>query len=221
MNNSSGSAKQKLIVTGAVLAIVGSAFWIYRWEFAQPVFNAELHRAVGQIMAEETSRLLGHNAKVVIVAMETRHAPEMKLQIESFETHLKLLGGIAVKNRVMLDPGDNPKFRPGSGLSEKRFLKIARKSSGADAIVSFVGMPEISDGNLANLKSIPKVIAETHSPEKLINLLNKKILNSAIVPRFEFPAPGPRTPETSRQWFDHYFQIVTAETSLPVPDTMP
>jgi hypothetical protein len=221
MNDNSVSAKQKLIVVGAVLAIIGSAIWIYQTEFAQPVFNAELHRAVGQIMAEETSRILGHNAKLVIVAMETRHAPELKLQIDSFEKHLKLLGGITVKNRLMLDPGDNPKFRPGSGLSEKRFLKLARKNSGVDAIVSFVGMPEVSDAGLANLKSIPKVIAETHSPERLINLLNKKILNVAIVPRFEFPAPGPRTPETSQQWFDHYFQIVTAETPLAKPDGSP
>ncbi len=221
MNGSSGSTKKKLIVTGSVLAIICSGIWIYRTEFAQPVFNAKLHEAVGQIMAEETSRLLGHNAKLVIVAMDTRHAPELKLQIESFEKHLAMLGGITVKNRIMLDPGENPKFRAGSGLSEKRFLKIARKSSDVDAIVSFVGMPEITDTNLASLKSIPKVIAETHSPEKLINLLNKKILNIAIVPRFEFPAPGPRTPETSRQWFDHYFQVVSAETALPLPDTAP
>ena len=90
-----------------------------------------------------------------------------------------------------------------------------------DAIVSFVGAPELSDQDLAQLKTSPKLIAEAHSPERLINLLDKKILVSAIVPRFEFPAPGPRKPETSRQWFDHYFQIVTSESALPVAEDSP
>jgi hypothetical protein len=100
-------------------------------------------------------------------------------------------------------------------------LTIARKNSGADAIVSFVGAPELTDSDLQQLKSMPKVIAETRSPEKLLNLLDKKILVAAIVPRFEFPAPGPRKPETARQWFDRYFQVVDQESHLPAADALP
>ncbi len=121
----------------------------------------------------------------------------------------------------MLDPGDNPKYRPGSGLSAKRFLKIVRKNAGADAIVSFVGAPELSDEELAQMKSVPKFIAEAHSPEKFTNLLEKKILLAAIVPRYEFPAPGPKKPATGRQWFDHYFQILRPESPPPKQDELP
>jgi hypothetical protein len=71
------------------------------------------------------------------------------------------------------------------------------------------------------MKTVPKFIAETHSPEKLVNLLQKKILLSAIVPRYEFPAPGPRKPQTERQWFDRYFQILSPETSLVKGDESP
>jgi hypothetical protein len=141
--------------------------------------------------------------------------------MQAFEKHLKQLGGITIKDRIVLDPGDNPKYRPGSGLSEKRFLKIVRKSHGVDAIVSFVGAPEIADQALAQMKVCPKFIAETHSPEKLVNLIEKKVLLVAVVPRFEFPAPGPRKPETMRQWFDHYFQVVSADSALPKPDEAP
>lgn len=215
------NAKQKLTVLGAILAIIASAVWIYRTQFAVSADNVPLHQAVGQVLAEETCRALGHNGNVLIVSMETRQAPELKIQMEAYEKQLSLLGGIKVKDRLMLDPGDNPKYRPGSGLSAKRFLKIIRKNAGADAIVSFVGAPQLSDEELAQMKSAPKFIAEAHSPEKFVNLLDKKILQAAVVPRYEFPAPGPKKPATGRQWFDHYFQIIRPESPPPQQDALP
>jgi hypothetical protein len=215
---SPGKTKQRLLLWGAIVAIIASAARIYYVEFAAPEVNLELHQAVGRVMAEETVRLVGHNGKVVIVTVELPQAPELKVQVKAFEKHLKLLGGVTVKERFELDPGDNLKYRPGAGLSAKHFLKIARKSAGADALVSFVGAPQLSDAEFQQLKSVPRFIAETHSPEKLGNLFQKKLLLVAIVPRYEFPAPGPRKPQTGRQWFDRYFQIVVPDSPLPVED---
>jgi hypothetical protein len=220
-SESSNDLKTKLIAAGAVLAILASGVWIYLTQFRSTDLNVALHQAVGQVMAEETSRVVGHVGKVVIVTMDPRHAPELKLQIAAFEKHLKVLGAITVKETIVLDPGENPKYRPGSGLSAKRFLKVARKNQGVDAIVSFVGSPQLAETELAQLKTLPKFIAETHSPEKSMTLLDKKILLAAIVPRFDFPAPGPRKPETSRQWFDRYFQIVAPGDLTPKADELP
>ena len=214
-------AKQRLVVLASVVAILVSGLWIYHYEFRTTDANAPLHESVGLALADETARIIGRHGNIVIVTMDNRSSPELKLQMSAFEKDLKAIGGITTKDKVVLDPGENPKFRPGSGLSAKRFLKICRKHQGADAIVSFVGAPELSDQDLAQLKGSPRLIAETHSPEKLVSLLDKKILVSAIVPRFEFPAPGPRRPETSRQWFDHYFQIITPDTVLPAADSSP
>ena len=213
--------KQKLLVVASLAAILASGLWIYHYEFRAPDTNAPLHEAVGQALADETARVVGHHGNIVIVTMDTRNSPELKLQLSAFEKDLKTIGGVTTKDKVVLDPGENPKFRPGSGLSAKRFLKICRKHPGADAIVSFVGAPELSAQDIAQLKGSPRLVAETHSPEKLVTLLDKKILVSAIVPRFEFPAPGPRKPETSRQWFNHYFQILTPESALPAADDSP
>lgn len=225
MQSSSGSPKdrrkQALVGAGAILAILISAGWIYWYEFGSAKENVQLHYAVGQVMAEETARLVGHTGKIAVVTVDHRTAPELKMQIDAFEKQLKLLGQITIKDMVVLDPGDNPKYRPGAGLSAKRFLKIVRKNPSVDAIVSFVGSPELTDQELAQMKTAPKFIAETHSPEKLVKLLDKKILLSAIVPRYEFPAPGPRKPKTSREWFDRYFQILSPETALVKGDDAP
>jgi len=220
-SSNDNSRKQALLAAGAIIAILASAAWIYWFEFGASTQNVKLHQAVGQVIAEETSRLVGHLGKIVVVTVDNHTAPELKIQIDSFQNHLKQLGGITIKDIIVLDPGDNPKYRAGAGLSAKRFLKIVRKNPGADGIVSFVGSPELTAEELTQMKAAPKFIAETHSPEKLVNLLEKKILLSAIVPRFEFPAPGPRKPQTSRQWFDRYFQILSPETALVKGDEAP
>jgi hypothetical protein len=215
------SHKQKLIAAGAIVAILVSAAWMYWFQFGTSRQNVRLQRAVGEMMAAETSRVVGHAGKVVIVTVGGGAAPELKLQIDAFQKQLKLLGGITIKDTVVLDAADNPKYRPGAGLSAKHFLKIVRKHPTAAAIVSFVGAPELTEQELAQMKTVPRLIAETHSPEKLMNLLDKRVLLAAIVPRFEFPAPGPRKPETSRQWFDRYFQILSPETGLVKSDDLP
>jgi hypothetical protein len=216
-----GKKKPAFVVTGALAAIAASGLWIYHYQFASSEVALPLHQSVGHVLAEETARRVGHVGSIVLVTMDTHNAPELKIQVKAFEKSLKLLGAITIQDKVILDPGENPKYRPGSGLSAKRFVKIARKHPGVDAIVSFVGVPQLSDAELAQLKTPPKLIAETHSPERLMNLFEKKILQAAVVPRFEFPAPGPRKPETSRQWFDRYFQIVLADTPLPTDDATP
>src|SRR6267378_5979052 len=152
------NAKQKLTALGAILTIIASAIWIYITQFAVAAYNIPLHQAVGEVMAEETYHALGRNGHVVIVSMETGQAPELKIQMEAYEKQLNLLGAITVKDRLMLDPGDNPKFRPGSGLSAKRLLKIVRKNPNTDAIVSFVGAPNLSDEELAQVKTMPVFI---------------------------------------------------------------
>jgi hypothetical protein len=212
---------QKLLVAGCLLAIAGSGVWIYHYEFGSSGRNTPLQQAVGKVLAEETARIVGRPGKIVVVTAESSGAPELKVQFDAFQKALKLLGGITIQDKVVLDPGDNPKYRPGAGLSGKHLLKIVRKHAGADAIVSLVGAPALSEQDLGQLKAPIKLIAETHSPEKLVALLDKKILVSAIVPRFEFPAPGPHKPQTSRQWFDLYFQILTPDSHLAAADENP
>lgn len=215
------STHPKLIALGATAAILASCYWIYHSEFGLPDINLPLQQSIGMVMADETFHEVGHLGKIVIVTMSTRQSPELKVQVDAFQKHLKTLGGLTIADKVVLDPGENPKYRAGSGLSTKRFLKIARKHAGVDAIVSFVGAPEVTDEQLKQLKSVPKFIAETRSYEALVTLREKKVMVSAIVPRFEFPAPGPRQPQTPQQWFDHYFQVVHANTPIPKADEAP
>jgi len=219
--NKLGGNWQKLVVVVAVGMIGASWYFVYRSMFAPAGLNVPLHQSIGIVLAEETYREVGHHGKIVLVSMDPARAPELKIQMNAFLKELKTLGGVTIMDKVVLDPGDNPKYRPGSGLSTKRFLKIARKHAAADAIVSFVGAPDVTEADLKQLKGVPRFIAETHSPERLRDMLERKVLLAAIVPRYDFPAPGPRQPQTVKQWFDHYFQVVHPGTPLPGTEESP
>jgi len=211
MNAPRRDLKPAILAIVCVLLIAGSATWIYRTQFAAPPFKVQLHRAVGQVMAEQTARLLGNRGKVVVISIEGTQAPELKVQIEEFQATLKQQGTVQVTKTYYLETEGKTKYGVGSGLSARRFVRIVNKNLDADAYVSFVGAPELSEEELKELKKTPKLVAESRSVDKLTKVFQQKIVQAAVVSRFTFPAPVEGKPHTTREWFDKHFQVVTGE----------
>src|SRR5207253_10596735 len=130
---------------------------------------------VGEVLAQETARLIHTQGQVVVVTMDTSKEPELKAQLQVFQRTLKKLGPISIKE-LPVDTDDKPHYRTGAGLSSRRFLRIVKKSTSADAIVSFIGAPRMTEEELAQLEKAPKFVAECRSPEKIKRLFDKKIL---------------------------------------------
>jgi len=216
---SNGGAKQVVVATVSILVIAASAGWIYFTQFAAPKTELVLHKGIGEVMAEETHKLLDRKGKVRLVAIDPGTAPELRTQLETFRETLGKLGGIVIKDTVLLDTEDKPRYGAGRGLSARRFVRIAKKSADVDGIVSFVGAPNLSESDLAELKNtgLPKFIAESGSAAKLKRLFDKKVLQVAIVRRYQFPAPNKDEPRTAREWFEKRFQIVTADSAASLP----
>jgi hypothetical protein len=223
MNNS--STKQIVATVVSLGVILASSGWIYFTQFASPKINLPLHKAIGEVMAEETSRLLGHKGSVIVLAIDPVAAPELQGQLDAFKQTLRRRAGITIKETEFLDTRNNPKFGAGRGLSGRRFLDVIKKHSTADAIVSFVGAPNLSESDFAELGNtrLPRFIAESGSAAKLRKLFDRKVLNVAIVARYQFPAPAQGTPKTPTEWFQKRFQIVTVENAdtLPGPGVQP
>jgi len=206
-----------LLIAACIAVISGCLAWIYFTQFAPPEANAALHQGIGQVMAEETSKLLEHKGRVMIVTMETSKAPELNIQLAAFEKTLKKLGSVTIERKFTLETDDKPKYRTGAGLSGRRYLRIVQKSAEAQAIVSFVGVPDLTSDEIAKFEKMPHFVAEVRSVDKLKSLFDKKAIQVAIVSRFEFPAPGTKRPRTPREWFDNRFQIVTATNVASLP----
>ncbi|MEO7297794.1 MAG: hypothetical protein ABI042_04380 [Verrucomicrobiota bacterium] len=202
---------------GCVAAICASAVWIYFTQFRPPQVNETLHRGIGEVMAEETKQLLGNKGRIIVVAINTPKTPELKVQLEAFKTALEK-SAIKIDDVLMLDTKDQPKYRTGGGFSSGRFVRTMQKHKNMDALVSFVGAPHLSDSEYEELSkfTLPKFIAQSMATEKLPKLFEKKVLQVAIVPRYEFPSPISGNPKNSREWFLKRFQVMT-EKNVPVP----
>jgi len=208
--------KNALIAIASLLVILGSASWIYYREFKAPKHDVGLHRRVGEVMAEQTVKLVGTKGRLVLITIPTGPEPELKTQLEAFRATLKKIGNYEIKEHE-LDTKDQAKYGLGAGLSGRRFVRTVKNNPKADAIISFVGAPKLSDEEIAELTKTPKFIAETRSPDHLPKLFDKQIIQIAVASRFVFPAPGPRKTKTAQQWFDKRYQIVAADSVSTIP----
>jgi len=208
--------KNLLLAIGLLLVIAGSAFWIYYHEFKAPKHDVRLHQRVGQVMAEQTAKLVGPKGRLVLITIPLGPEPELKTQLDAFRHALNKLGTYEIKTHE-LDTKDQAKYGLGAGLSGRRFVRTVKNNPKADAIVSFVGAPKLSDEEVAQLAKIPKFIAETKSPDHLPTLFDKQLIQVAVASRFVFPAPGPQKPRTPQQWFERRYQIVLADGVRAIP----
>src|SRR5882724_10225758 len=108
-------AKNTLLAVASVLVIAASTAWIYYQEFKAPKHNVALHERVGQVMAEQTAKLLGPKGRLVLVTIPTGSEPELRTQLEAFRRALKGLGSYDLKEHE-LDTKDQAKYSLGAGL---------------------------------------------------------------------------------------------------------
>ena len=142
--------KNAVIAIASLLVIAGSASWIYYREFKAPKHDVGLHRRVGEVMAEQTVKLVGSKGRLVLITIPTGAEPELKTQLEAFRRTLKKLGDYEIKEHEM-DTKDQAKYGLGAGLSGRRFVRTVKNNPKADAIISFVGAPKLSDEEIAEL----------------------------------------------------------------------
>jgi hypothetical protein len=206
----SSNQKNALLATGSILVIIASSLWIYYHEFKAAKHSVALHERVGEVLAEQTMNLIGKKGYVALISIDSKEWPELKTQIQAFKQTLKKLGDYEMRD-YELDTKDQPKYGVGSGLSGRRYVRTVKKCEKADIFVSFIGAPKLTKEDLAELTKKPKFIAESRSGDNLPDLFENKLINVAVVSRFQFPAPGPDKPKTPEQWFTKRYQILTAQ----------
>src|SRR6185436_15607884 len=125
---------------------------------------------------------------------------ELDAEYAAFNKKLKQLGDFKI-HEDLVETRDEPKYGPGTGLSGRHFVRTVKKREDYDVIVSFIGAPKLDDEQIKELTKMPKFIVQARSPDHLFKLFEKKLVQAAVVSRFNFPAPGPTTPKTPEEWF--------------------
>jgi hypothetical protein len=211
------SRRKTGIALGCIVVIAASGWWTWRTQFARPKAQEELHRMIGRVMAEETIRVLDGRGKILLIAIDTKAVPELKWQLDAFDGALAAASRITVAKTYDLETDGKTKYTFGSGLSGRRYVRSVNKNTGIDAVVSFAGAPHFKDNEEKELKFKPRLIAESRSPQKLKNLFEHKLIDVAVVSRFEFPNPVSGTPKNAREMFIQRFQVVTPQEAGKLP----
>ena len=104
----------------------------------------------------------------------------------------------------------------GAGLAE-----IA-KQNGAAALVVFEGTVDLAKMRAeARPGAYPGVVLFTGDMGAAKELLQKKAISAAIVPRTQAPSEGMPPPKTPREWFDNFYEVISAANAGALPSPNP
>lgn len=208
--------KKVLLALILLAAIVAAGVSIF-FQLRKPQDNRTppMDQIIGEALADEVVQALGGTGHIIPVTLETGQSPELDKYVDAFK-HRIYKTAIKVANTDKISSEKAGKYGPGSGMSAKRFVRLMGKYPADKVIVSFVGTPDGEDKELRDLKPpLPQFIAFSRAPDDLDELFQHHLLLAAIVPRFQFPAPGPEKPKTNREWFEKYYQVVRADSVKP------
>src|SRR5205809_2225283 len=97
----SSNRQQTVLIIGSILIIVAAAVWIVTY-LTRPAFNQKLQVGIGQVMAEETARLVNAKGRIVVVTLDPKEFPPLKAQVEAFTAALRKCGSLTIAERIVL-----------------------------------------------------------------------------------------------------------------------
>lgn len=171
--------------------------------------------ALGVVLAEETTRLLGGKGAVVILT-EAGAAPGTEAAVERFAAALRGQSGVKVVATERLEQID-PLLRTlnpgGSAIPPDAFLRAVAAHPQADALVSFVGVPAVPPASAGGAQRRAKLIAvwNTAGSPELERALAQGAVTLAVVARDEAPASGGAASRRAREVFDRYYLLVVPD----------
>jgi len=205
--------KDLIVGSLAVLAIAASVFSLLHKPAEKGEQSArELSKALGQRAAEEVAHRLGNNAKIAVLSVEVEPGqnPYLEAQMTVFNRALKKHGVKIAAAKAL--PGRMNTLMLGKGLSPKDYGELLEKAPGADAVVSFVGLPNLGldDWQKFQAHRPPLIVVDAFGVvdrAALAAMVKAKAVALALLPR---PALEKGKPPTQPKIVDDYYMILRA-----------
>jgi hypothetical protein len=206
MNNRS---KRIFLAVIAVAAAVVSVYFALAGRSEK--IDLDPYNALGAVTAEETAKLIGNKGQVLVMVRDTggNKNPSVEAELKSFQQALKAQKGVTVLiEKIKITPVQM--MATGGGVPPDKFLSALNAHSGLAALVLFMGFPQLADSEVEVLKKsgAKTVVACALRPGDQ-QLIERDIVNVALVPRPDAPPTGPAAPRTLRERFDQEFMILT------------
>ncbi|MSU20768.1 MAG: hypothetical protein EXS30_05175 [Pedosphaera sp.] len=214
---------RKIISAVAIVVILVSVAALHS-SLNGPTADLEPYAAWGWGTAEATAKLLNNQGEIAVIYPRFTHYkimnPRIKAQLDSFK---KALGkesriAIAIIEPATVDPPSMTKV--GLCFSADQFEAISKKHSKASAIVSFVGIPPLTEGNIRAVKEhgAKWVVASDYGPDYK-KFLERRVMTLAVVPRTTETLELPKA-RTLQERFDQEYEVMTADKTPELPQVI-
>lgn len=204
---------QRTLLLVSFLGIIGSGVILYEF-FAKPksldANSKSLFDAYTQVTAQEISHLLGGRGDVVVLMWgppsDDAKDPAGPPDVQAVCLALQQAGlRVLAKEKI-------PPVQAGFDIvwTAENYHQVLETYPQAAALVSFVGVPQLSAENIRALPSSrPKlIVARGANAEIAQSLLDQGVVDGAVLPPVE-RAPSDHPPKTTREWFDKYYSFGT------------
>ena len=209
--------KPTIILLLAVRAIAGSLAVIYRTQFQNRApETSKLPEGLGTAVAEETTKLLTNQGKVVLILPQRGNYkdPLVELQRAAFAKTLARTKGVSLLATESIET-ERPGTMGAAGLDPEQFRQFVQRHAGADAFVSLAGFPEFSKEAVAELTGKKFVVLGNAGPHLKAMLLAGTV-QVAILPRTR-PVTDGKKPGTAREWFNFTHEVITPANASALP----
>lgn len=204
------------VVAVAILLVAWTAF--YRIHHPRPPrIDRRPHEALGEVLAEETTRHLRPGARLIVIARDAAafEVPAAEAQVDAFLRAIRKAGRRVDERRsIRLDPLRLAAVPPGD------FFDLLRLGRAGDVIVSFLGPPVLEPAQLTALPPRRPLVLAVCSPNapaqvNLRELFERGLLQAVVLSRPDAPAHA--APGSRQSAFAQRFQLVTAANLHDLP----
>ena len=202
---------KNLAVAG--LAVCAAALSLYlAFGRGGPRLDLTSYEVLGVVTAEETAKLAAGQGRVMVMARDTGPArnPSVEAELSAFQRTLKKYPGLSlVTERIPVNP--MLMMTTGGGVPPEQFLKAVESHPRLAVVVLFFGFPQLTEAELDALKqSGVKMVVVSSLRPGYEQLLERRAIQLAIVPRASAAPPGASAARTLRERFDQEYLVLTA-----------
>jgi len=210
--------KKTTFTTLAILGALGASGFLVLSRLESKI-ELNPYQALGTVAAEETIKLMGDKDQIVIIAQDTSEfdMPALAAQLNAFQATARKTAKVTVAiEKVKMDA--MTMMAAGGRVPGARFLETLQKYPKAGAIILFLGFPQLAGRDLDALRQrVPKMIVVAAYRPDYQELLERRLIDLAIVPRLDaLPENAPK-PRTLREWFAQEYVILAPETTAAMP----
>jgi len=203
------------LLLGVLAILSASSFLVFTRR--EPKIELNPYQALGTVAAEETIKLIGDKDQIVVATQDSREfeMPALAAQLKAFQTTARKRAKVTVE-KITMDA--MTMMTAGGRIPAEQFFEILQKYPKAGAIVLFLGFALLRDRDSDALQQrAPKMVVVAAYRADYQELLERRLIDLAIVPRFDALPEIAKKPRTLREWFEQEYVILAPEKASALP----